>query len=252
MRRILRILAVWTLTLCLLGGACAASSTNIEAFSFSGERGYPTQRLSFRTGPNTRYAEMFTMPQSTDVTVISFEEGNGVIWVLCRFWYDGHEYYGYTGLKRFAMSDSDLPWSDFDYQSACALYDMEVYSAPSGNGAQRGKLSGGELVSVLAEDGSYSFIEFYDAAHSAPSRGWVRAGALERLGCFSAYMTDASKVYEDPSSSSSSIGKVGKYEVVGYLRTVDGYDEVIFYKASEHELWYGYVPTTLVTLTIPN
>lgn len=218
--------------------------------SFEGECATANQKLSFRTGPNTSYAEMFTVPQSTYVEVISKESGNGVIWVLCSFEYNGNVYYGYTGLKRFDLSPDMLLWSDFRYWGMYALCDINIYSAPYGEGVQCGKLITNEMVNVLGMDGDYAFIEFYDAENKAPSRGWVDYNNLGYSGYLGEIVSNACNVYEEPSSNSNKVGKVGKYEIVGYINTKNGYDEILFYSASSKKLTHGYVEEENVQPTI--
>ena len=243
MKKRLWILIVLVLLMELLASAAQAS--------FEGEYAHANQKLSFRTGPNTSYVEMFTMPQSTHVEVISKELGNDVIWVLCSFEYNGDIYYGYTGLKRFDLSPDMLPWSDFSYWGMYALYDdIDIYSAPYGEGIRCGKLIPNEMVNVLGMDGDYAFIEFYDAENEAPSRGWVDYNNLGYSGYLAEIVLKACNVYEEPSSDSDIVGKVGKYEVVAYINTNNGYDEILFYSASKKELMHGYVEAENVQPTI--
>ena len=235
MKKKLRLLTVLALLAWLFTSSAQAS--------FEGEYVPANQKLSFRTGPNTRYVEMFTMPQSTHVEVVSMEMGNDVIWVLCHFEYNGHIYYGYTGLKRFDISADELYWSDFSYLGMYTLCDTSVYSAPYDEGTRRGRLITNEMVCVLGVDGDYAFIEFYDAENEAPSRGWVDYNNLVDSGYSAQTISKACNVYAAPSSHAGKIGKVGKYEVVACIDTVDGYDEILFYSASKKEVMCGYVPS---------
>ena len=220
----------------------AKKNLALNSDPFEGFCASANQRLSFRTGPNTAYVELFTMPQSTQVEVISMEEGNDVIWVLCRFRKDGNVYYGYTGLKRFNLSEHDLPWSDFRYSVAKACFEMGVYSAPYGDGVSRGRIIAGELARVLELCDGYAFIEFYDASNKAMSRGWVPHEDLDDYEYDSAFMNQESNVYANASSNSSKIGRVGRYEIVGWSGVENGYAEIVFYSASAKTLLSGFVP----------
>ena len=160
----------------------ALAKDTFKALSFTGILAHPTQRLSFRTGPNICYVDMFTLPQSTIVEVISMETGNDVIWVLCRFEYNGYMQYAYTGIKRFDISSDTLPWSDFQHSAAYAERDINVYSAPYGEGTLRGKVDMNEIVDVLGTMDDFAYIEFYDSSSGAPSRGWVICDDLSDLG----------------------------------------------------------------------
>ena len=137
----------------------------------------PNQSLAFRTGPNTKYVELYTLPQSTRITAYEYENGNGVTWVLVEFTYEGQTVRGYTGLKRMSVNGS-IPWADHIYASAWPGYTATVYAAPSFSAAYRGTVYPEDRVTLLDYDGDFAYIEFYDYANGAPSRGYVPADAL--------------------------------------------------------------------------
>lgn len=217
----------------------------IAGLSASAAMAFPNQQLSFRTGPNTRYTELFTLPQSTSITPLELEEGNGVMWVMCEFTYKGNTYHGYTGLKRMDLV-GNIMVADHIFRNACMIQGCSVYTAPSSNAAVRGKVGQYELVNYLRSENGYDYIEFYDSASKSPSRGWVNTNYVDLSDCAASFMTEASSVYAEASSSSRKVGKVGKYEMVGYVGTVGGYDLITFYSASLKELTLGYVPTSIV------
>lgn len=141
----------------------------------------PNQRLSFRTGPNTKYVELYTLPQSTQITAIEYEEGNGVTWVLVEYEFEGKVCRAYTGLKRMTVH-GDIPWASNGSRSAAIGGDFTVLAAPVANAAYRGQLYDGDVVEILDYEGSYAWIEFYDYEHNAPSRGYILADVLDYTG----------------------------------------------------------------------
>jgi len=217
----------------------------MSAVPASAATAYPLEKLAFRTGPNTRYTELFTLPQSTRITPLELEEGNGVMWVLCEFTYNGKTYHGYTGLKRMSLSGS-LQVADHVLKSGRMSQATDVYTAPGKNAAVRGKVGRYELVSYLRTEGSYDYIEFYDSNSKSPSRGWVNTNYVELSDATACYMTEASNVYAEASSNSKKVGKVGKYEMVGYVGTLGSYDLITFYNASAKQTASGYVHTSIV------
>ena len=136
----------------------------------------PNQKLAFRTGPGTKYVELYTMPQSTDLTAIEYEEGNGVTWVLVEFWKDGGWVRAYTGLKRMSVQ-GELQWADHLNISAYADYNENVISGPGPMYAPRGEINPGDVVTILRYEYDYAYIEFYDA-EGTPSRGYVSTDVL--------------------------------------------------------------------------
>lgn len=130
----------------------------------------PNQRLAFRTGPNTKYVELYTLPQETQIRAIEYESGNGVTWVLVEYTYQGERCRAYTGLKRMTVNGS-IPWASH-YDESRRIYNSGmVYAAPTTQGAYRGYVYDGEWVTLLDYEGDYAFIEFSDGG--TPCRGYV-------------------------------------------------------------------------------
>ena len=136
----------------------------------------PNQRLAFRTGPNTKYVELYTLSQSTPIKAIEYEEGNGVTWVLVEFTRDSQKVRAYTGLKRMSVNGY-IPWADHLNWSCRVTSGGTVYAAPTDRGAYRGRLSYGDYVTLLRYEGDYAFIEFYDG--NTPSRGYIESWRLD-------------------------------------------------------------------------
>jgi len=137
----------------------------------------PNQRLSFRTGPGTKYVEWYTLPQNTEITAIEYESSS-VTWVLVEFMYNGERVQAYTGLKRMTVH-GDIPWADHLYQPVSCIAESLIYAAPTGDAAVRGALAFSDSATLLRTEGSYAFIEYTDAVSGMPSRGWVPTWALD-------------------------------------------------------------------------
>lgn len=164
-KRIVAMLGALALMLSMVGAAASV-------------RAVPNQSLGLRTGPNTRYAWLSTMPESTDIAAYEYEEGNDVTWVLVEYTYRGEVYRGYTGLKRMTVLGS-VPWASHLYIGAWANRDCSVLAAPTSRGAWRADLAESDYVTVLDYENGYAYVEFYDRLEEADSRGYVFADWLD-------------------------------------------------------------------------
>jgi len=137
----------------------------------------PNQKLAFRTGPNTAYPDLFTLPQNTEITAYEYEEGNGVTWVLVEFEYEGRPCRAYTGLKRMDVHGS-IPWANHEWIYAETKFDCKILSAPFDNAVFRSYIYAGTPVSILTFESGYAYIEYYDYSLGMNSRGYVPIGAV--------------------------------------------------------------------------
>lgn len=167
----------------------------------------PNQKLAFRTGPNTKYVELYTLSKSTDISAIEYEEGNGVTWVLVEFTYQGERVRAYTGLKRMSVH-GNIPWATHLWSRVNVNTSGRVYAAPGSDAAYRGWVDAGETVTLLRYDGSYAFIEFYDASNGATSRGWIPDWMVDDEGYYDEYdaVTGSTYDYDAPTYSYGSYG----------------------------------------------
>ena len=149
---------------CLLLSALTASACALVSV-------WPNQKLALRTGPNTKYVWLYHLPQSTQVTAVELEEGNGVTWVLLEYRYNGEVVRGYTGLKR--VDGGNIPWANHIGSTETIARAGSVLAAPAHNAAYRGKVDKYESVTLLDYENGYAFIEFYDAQNGAYSRGYI-------------------------------------------------------------------------------
>ena len=225
------------LLLVLLCGALSATALAVYAT--------PNQRLAFRSGPNTRYTELFMMSENTRVVAYETEYGNDVAWVLLEFVRNGKVQRAYTGLKRVDVFDY-LPSARLAFQSACMRASAAVYAAPTDNTVVRGRVGRNEVVTYLNSENGYDYIEFYDSDSGQPSRGYIPSDSMYYLGDTAAFMKDSSSVYASPCADSDRVGWVGKYEMVSFLDYENGYARICFYSANRRELLIGYVPNRIV------
>jgi len=135
----------------------------------------PNQELHFRTGPNTAYTDLYRLPRSTEVVAIEMEEGNGVIWVLCDFEYQGNRVRGYTGLKRLDLDEPILWASNYDL-ARTLVSDADVYAAPDDTTQRRATLRAGSTVTFLNFEGSFCFVEYRKG--SQRERGYIHESAF--------------------------------------------------------------------------
>lgn len=245
--------ALSILTLLCVLGTLFASPAMAQASAI------PNQRLSFRTGPSTRYTELFTLPESTHIVPLAYEEGNGVTWVLCEFQYNGELYQGYTGLKRMEVR-GNVPWAEPFFAGGIILNTTPVYSAPSTSAAQYSWLSRGESVMLLQSDYDtegdtipyeglyldfsldYAYIEYYDTAAGAPARGWVSEYDIATIGTSAGYVTQDSAVYSE--DLKNTIGVLKQNELVSITPQMpkSGCAEIYFYDRETSEHTMGYIP----------
>ncbi len=143
--------------------------------NIAGVRAVPNQKLAFRTGPNTAYGELYTLPQDTAINALELEDGNGVTWVLVDFEYNGSRVRAYTGLKRMSLSGY-VPYARHDHLSRRLQSAGDVYAAPDMHSALRATLSAGTVVDFLGFEGDYCFIEYN--SYGELNRGYVRQEAF--------------------------------------------------------------------------
>ena len=163
-----RLALIAALALCFL---LCLSEAALADLNLAGVRAIPNQKLSFRTGPNTAFAELDTLSQDTPIVALELEEGNGVTWVLVEFEYYGSRMRAYTGLKRMSLTGY-IPYADHYNLSRRLVLDGQVYTAPDLNATVRDVLPAGTSVTFLGFEGAYCFIEYRWGGEL--DRGYVR------------------------------------------------------------------------------
>jgi len=163
----------WILTLAMLVALLATTPGSGHAAA----NAVPNTKLFLRSGPNTKYESLGSQPQSTRLTAIEYESGNGVTWVLVEYLDDGEVCRGYTGLKRMSVQGG-IPWASHLNQPARITCDSVVYAAPAIGAAYRGYVLDGDPVTVLGYENGYAYIEFESLG--GLYRGYVEAWMADR------------------------------------------------------------------------
>lgn len=164
MKRILLVFAVLCMLLSILPACASVPAT-------------PNQNLAFRTGPNTKYVELYTLPKSTSIRAIEYEEGNGVTWVLVEFFNQGQRVRGYTGLKRMSVH-GEIPWGSGPIGTGINIDGCQVYGAPSADAVVRTYMDQYTGVVILGFEGGYAYVEFTDCFTGELTRGYVYSSDL--------------------------------------------------------------------------
>ena len=212
------------------------------------------------------YTEMFTLPETTQITPLAYEEGNGVVWVLCEFEYDHQVFQGYTGLKRMEIQ-GELPWAD-NWGSCCfVLQDAVVYAAPDPSSAVRGFLPEDAYVAKLqgiddcgepddtaiADDNylyfdhNYAFVEYYDTVTGMVSRGWVLASTIAATGTGAGRIRENCTLYDTDCSTVT--GYIDKNTIVDHQfgnLPGDPYNRIHYYNPNTGEHKDAYVETKYI------
>ncbi len=159
MKRVLSlILCLVLVSLCPLS-ALAATAT-------------PTGKLPFRTGPNGKYVELYSLPQETKVTPLEYEETGNNLWILLEYTRNGKLERAYTTAWRMTIV-GDVPWASHLNIASTIAQSATVYSGPGYDYCTRTNIDAGQDITILEYDGEFVFIEFYDNRNGAPTRGWV-------------------------------------------------------------------------------
>lgn len=131
------------------------------------------QKMATRSGPNTRYTELGTFPQSTEIVVFQQEMGNDVPWVMVEFHGDGGLVRAYTGMKRINVNTS-VPWGNTVATEALIGMDVTPRRGPGENYASCTKaLSAGTKIQVYHEESGYVMADFYYPGDSLQTRAWI-------------------------------------------------------------------------------
>ena len=219
----------------------------------------PNQLLFFRTGPTVDYAPLCEMSERTALTAIEYESGSGVTWVLVEFMRNGMPERGYTGLKRMTVH-GDIPWADHWNVPATLQQAAAVYAGPGYEYTPHGNLASGSGVTLLRQEGDFSFIDYIDR-DGYPSRGWVESYALssgssygqpsQPYGQVITYsggtlvrvrQSGGAAMYAQPSSSARLYTVPYGTVLESYSTTSNGYIYVM-YQGTE-----GYIPTSALEL----
>ena len=149
---------------------------NIPHFDHPALSASLNQKMATRTGPNTKYTEPGTFPQSTHIRVFYQTSGNGVMWGMVEFKSGGMWYRLYTGMKR--IDARGVPKDSEKSQSATIARDVTPrYGPGSDYASQPDTIPDGSRVKVFFQENDYAMVD-YDGGRQVV-RGWVPMSALK-------------------------------------------------------------------------
>lgn len=90
-------------------------------------------KLATRSGPGTKFTSTGTFPKATSVKAIEKYKHNGTVWVLVEFKYKKELYRAYTGEKRFRISTSKVPTTQYLNKKAVINTQTDVFYGPGSN-----------------------------------------------------------------------------------------------------------------------
>jgi len=148
---------------------------DIPEFPYYGRRAALNQSMAARTGPNTKYTEPGTFPQSTAITVFYQTSGNGVMWGMVEFKRNGEWYRLYTGMKR--IDASNVPKDSENYVYAYLTSAVTPRYGPGTEyAAQPKKLPAGGSVKAYYQENDYAMVDY--EGYDQVIRGWVPMSTL--------------------------------------------------------------------------
>ena len=149
--------------------------SSVPYFPYTGVKATLNQKMATRTGPNTKYTEPGTFAQSTSISVFYQTSGNGVMWGMVEFKYNGEWYRLYTGMKR--INAASVPKDSEKYISIYLKSSVvPKYGPGAGYAVQPYKLpSGGKVKAFYQEDG-YVMVDY--EGFDQVVRGWIPLSSL--------------------------------------------------------------------------
>lgn len=149
-----------------------------------------TQKLALRTGPGTKYEEIFTLPVSgvRDLQVMEQEKGGTVMWAMLDFDSDYGRYRAYTGMKR--IDAKGVPKTQREGRNCCiGKKDVYAYYGPGKDYVRfEEKIPAHTQVIVYHEESGYVMADYImpdakpqqrDKELLQITRGWIPVEALE-------------------------------------------------------------------------
>lgn len=178
----------------LLAAALAlgpAALAEVSVYTLERIEASPNRKVALRTGPGTKYTEIFTLAkgQLRDFAILEQEKGGSVMWGMIEFDSGYGRYRAYTGMKRIDTNTSAVPYGN---------QEGEVYRigkggahAYHGPGKDYVKMEGtvpeGTEITVYHEEQGYVLADYVlpdappqqrDKELPQVTRGWIRASAV--------------------------------------------------------------------------
>ena len=142
-------------------------------------------RISARTGPGTKYAEM-PLIQDTDLDSIKwvkaissfYERETGTWWIQVELTYRGEQRRVYTEVRHLHMSPDQVQVEDFPTGDVILTYSAYPYWGPGYSYSMYGeKIPAGTEGKIWMKDGAYAQFEYYDGTQYR--RVWIPENAAE-------------------------------------------------------------------------
>lgn len=183
---------------CLIGAALA---DGVPAVIRQPIEATLNQRMSLRSGPNTRYTELGTYPQTTAIVVYEQEMGNEVPWGMVEFRVKGGLIRAYTGMKRIDVTGS-VPWGNTKGVDAIVGSDVIPFRGPGNAYIPCDKtLPAYSAVTVYAEENGYAMVDFYYPDDTLMTRAYVPVDCLLNYQPSGGSYTDPSYWPSNPSAA---------------------------------------------------
>lgn len=154
----------------------------------------PNQKLALRTGPGTKYSEVFSIAAGSveDFVVFQQEKGGSAIWGMVEFTCRYGRYRAYTGMKRMDTS-ADVPLGNVDgYVCHIGREDTAAYFGPGKDYVRHETLvPAGTQITVYHEENGYVMADLvmpdakddqYDEDEKQLTRAWIGVEALAGYG----------------------------------------------------------------------
>ena len=212
-----RIVFLLVFALCLsLGMSALAAVSALSVGTLEPLEARPNQKLALRSGPGTKYSEVFSIAASgvTDFAIYQQEKGGSAMWGMIEFDSRHGRYRVYTGMKRIDTDKSLVPMGNTEgvlcavgRDGVRAYYGPGEYYAPVEE-----RLPAWTEVIVYHEENGWAMADFvlpgakddqYDEDQKQLTRAWIPIWALSGYESAEVY-----EVYED-------CGGEGEWEEVG-------------------------------------
>ncbi|MBR5288789.1 MAG: hypothetical protein IKU34_09425 [Clostridia bacterium] len=179
---------------CVLLLSCAMALADVTARSYGTTEGVyarPNQKLALRSGPGTKYSELFSIAASGVEDFMFFwqEKGGSVMWGMVEFECRYGRYRAYTGMKRIDVNKNDITTGNSEgvmcavgRDGAYAYYGPGRYYAPVET-----KVPAWTEIVVYHEEGGWVMADFvlpgakdnqYDKNQKQLTRAWIPVDAL--------------------------------------------------------------------------
>lgn len=151
----------------------------------------PNQKVALRTGPGTKYTEIFTLStgQMRDFAILEQEKGGSVMWGMIEFDSEYGRYRAYTGMKRIDTKTDAVPYGNKEGETyRIGRGGAHAYHGPGKDYVKmEGIVPEGTEITVYHEEQGYVLADYVlpdaqpqqrDRELPQVTRGWIEAGAV--------------------------------------------------------------------------